>query len=294
MPYTIMTDSATDMPKEIVEKFDLHVIPTPVVIEETDYFDGSTILPEQFYDILRSGTDVKTYHINQYMFYENFKPYAEAGKEVVYFCFSTGIAGTYNAANLAKQELLEEFPEFDLTIVDSKCASIGFGLGVYYALLMQKNGASKEQVLEAARFHFDHMEHMITVSTLEYLYKGGRLSRTAALAGGLLDLKPIIEMTDDGALAAIEKIRGRKKALRRVVELVGERGAALNRQIIGIAHGDCIEEALEVKRMLEERYGCQNFKINYVGCAIGAHTGPGVIGVTFLDAESPYTAYLKE
>lgn len=292
MAYTIITDSATDMPKPIIEEFGLHVIPTPVVIDGKDYFDGTTILPEKFYDILRSGTDVKTYHINQYMFYENFRPYAEQGREVVYFCFSTGIAGTFNAANLAKQQLLEEFPDFDITIMDSKCASIGFGLCVYYALLMQQGGASKQEVLEAAQFHFDHMEHMITVSTLEYLYKGGRLSRTAALAGGILDLKPIIEMTDIGSLAAIEKIRGRKKALRRVVELVGERGKDLEGQTIGLAHGDCPEEVMEVKQMLEERYGCRKFQMNYVGCAIGAHTGPGVIGVVFLNEASPYAKYL--
>lgn len=292
MAYTIITDSATDMPASVIQEFGLHVIPTPVVINEEDYFDGKTILPEKFYDILRSGVDVKTYHINQHMFYENFRPYAESGEEVVYFCFSTGIAGTYNAANLAREQLLEEFPGFELEIMDSKCASLGFGLGVYYALLMQRQGATKEEVLEAARFHFDHMEHMITVSTLEYLYKGGRLSRTAALAGGILDLKPIIEVTDEGALAAIEKVRGRKKALRRAVSLVGERGGNLAGQIIGIAHGDCLDEALEVKQMLEEQYGCQRFLINYVGCAIGAHTGPGIIGIVFLNEASPYQKYL--
>lgn len=288
MSYTIITDSATDMPKEIIEEFGLHVIPTPVVIDGTDYFDGDTIQPDKFYDILRSGVDIKTYHINQYMFYENFKPYAERGETLVYFCFSTGIAGTFNAANLAKQELLEEFPDFDLTIVDSKCASLGFGLGVYYALLMQRAGATRDEVVEAARFHFDHMEHMVTVDTLEYLYKGGRLSRTAFLAGGILDIKPIIEVTDEGSLQAMEKVRGRKKALKRVVELVGERGKNLEHQVIGIVHGDCLDEALEVKKMLEEHYGCHEFRINYVGCAIGAHTGPGVIGVVFLDEESSY------
>lgn len=292
MEYTIVTDSATDLPPSVIEEFKLHVIPTPVVIDEKDYFDGDTIKPSEFYDILRSGKDVKTYHINQYMFYENFKPYAKKGEEVIYFCFSTGIAGTFNAASLAKEQLLEEYPDFKITIVDSKCASIGFGLVVYMALMMQLKGVGKDLVLEAARYHFDHMEHIITVSTLEYLYKGGRLSRTQALAGGLLDLKPIIEVTEEGALSAVEKVRGRKKSLKRVVEIVGERGADLKNQIIGIAHGDCETEALEVKKRIEECYGCQAFLINYVGCAIGAHTGPGIIGVTFLNEESPYMKYI--
>ncbi|MBE5962788.1 MAG: DegV family protein [Lachnospiraceae bacterium] len=288
MSYTIITDSATDLPKHIIEEFHLHVIPTPVVIDEVDYFDGETILPENFYDILRKGTDVKTYHINEYMFTQAFEPYAKRGEEVIYFCFSTGIAGTFNAANLAKEDLLQEYPDFKITIMDSKCASIGFGLGVYMALMMQRNGASKEQVLEAARFHFDHMEHIFTVETLEYLYKGGRISRVAAIAGGLIDLKPILEVTDDGALAAVEKVRGRQKSIRRIVEMVGERGKDLENQTIGIVHGDCPEAAEEIRQMLEARYGCHSFILSYVGCAIGAHTGPGILAITFLNEKSPY------
>ena len=198
--YTIITDSATDMPKWVIDKYNLRVIPTPVVIEGKDYFDGETVFPNEFYDILRSGKNVTTYHINEYMFYQNFEPYAKAGEEVLYFCFSTGIAGTFNAANLAKAELLEKYHDFKIDIMDSKCAAIGFGMCVFFALYMQSKGASKEEVMEAARFHFDHMEHIFMVDTLEYLYKGGRISRTSAIAGGLLDIKPIIEVTDEGKL----------------------------------------------------------------------------------------------
>lgn len=292
MALKIITDSATDMPKHIVEEYGLHVIPTPVVIEEKDYFDGKTVFPKEFYDILRSGKDIKTYHINQQMFYDNFKPYAEAGDEVIYVCFSTGIAGTFNAANLAKRELLEEFPDFKITIVDSKCASLGFGLIVIYALQMQKNGASKEKIVEALEWHRDHMEHIVTVETLEYLQKGGRLSKASAIAGGILDIKPIIEVNDDGALVAIEKTRGRAKSLKRCVDIVGERGADLAGQTIGIVHGDCYDTLCEVRKALEEKYGCKKFEENYVGCAIGAHTGPGIIGIVFLNEQSPYKEYL--
>lgn len=294
MALRIITDSATDMPKHIVEEYGLHVIPTPVVIEEKDYFDGKTIFPEEFYNILRSGKDIKTYHINQQMFYDNFKPYAEAGDEVIYVCFSTGIAGTFNAARLAKEELLEEFPDFDLTIVDSKCASLGFGMIVYYALQMQKNGASKDKIIEALEWHRDHMEHIVTVETLEYLQKGGRLSKASAIAGGILDIKPIIEVDDNGALVAFEKVRGRAKSLKRVVELVGERGVDLTGQTIGVVHGDCYDTLCEFKKMLTDQYGITKFEENYVGCAIGAHTGPGLIAAVFLNEKSPYREYLDK
>lgn len=293
MALKIVTDSASDTPRWVIEKYGLHVIPTPVVIDDKDYFDGQTIFPEEFYNILRSGKDVKTYHINSQMFYDNFLPYAQRGDEVIYICFSTGIAGTYNAANIAKTELLEEYPDFDLTIIDSKCASMGFGLATYYALKMQQAGAGKEELIEAIQWYCDHMEHIFTVKTLEYLLKGGRLSRTSAFAGSLLDIKPIIEVNDLGALEPIEKIRGRQKSLKRLVEIVGERGKDLTNQIVGIVHGDDAETMEAVKEMLKNTYGCRHFMDNYIGCAIGAHTGPGIIGIVFLNEESPYKHYVS-
>jgi len=293
MALKIVTDSASDTPRWVIEKYGLHVIPTPVVIDDKDYFDGQTIFPEEFYNILRSGKDVKTYHINSQMFYDNFLPYAQRGDEVIYICFSTGIAGTYNAANIAKTELLEKYPDFDLTIIDSKCASMGFGLATYYALKMQQAGAGKEELIEAIQWYCDHMEHIFTVKTLEYLLKGGRLSRTSAFAGSLLDIKPIIEVNDLGALEPIEKIRGRQKSLKRLVEIVGERGKDLTNQIVGIVHGDDAETMEAVKEMLKNTYGCRHFMDNYIGCAIGAHTGPGIIGIVFLNEESPYKHYVS-
>jgi DegV family protein with EDD domain len=291
MALKIITDSASDTPRWVIDEFNLHVIPTPVVIDEKDYFDGKTIMPEEFYDILRSGKDIKTYHINSQMFYDNFLPYAQSGDEVIYICFSTGIAGTYNAANLAKTELLEQYPDFDLTIIDSKCASLGFGLATYYALQMQKKGAAKREIIDGMEWHCEHMEQVFTVNTLEYLFKGGRLSRTSAIAGGLLDIKPIIHVNDNGALESIEKVRGRQKSLKRLIEIVGERGASLENQRIGMLHGDDAATMELMKEQLKSTYGCRFYLENYVGCAIGAHTGPGIIGITFLNETSPYEKY---
>lgn len=288
MALKIITDSASDIPRRVINEYNLHIIPTPVVIDDVDYFDGKTIMPEDFYNILRSGKTIRTYHINSQMFYDNLLPYAKNGDEVIYICFSTGIAGTFNAANIAKTELLEQYPEFDLTIIDSKCASTGFGLAVFYALLMQKNGAQKQEIIDGIKWHCEHMEQVFTVSTLEYLYRGGRLSRTSAIAGGLLDIKPILDVNENGALEAIEKVRGRQKSLKRLIEIVGERGASLSDQTIGIIHGDDQDTAHYIREQLSDKYGCRFFMENYVGCAIGAHTGPGIIGITFLNETSPY------
>lgn len=217
MGFCIITDSASDIPESVIKEYDLYVMPTPVTIEGKDYFDGETIFPDQFYEIQASGKEIKTYHINQYMFHEHFLKFAQRGDEVLYICFSTGIAGTFNAANLAYEEVLEEYPDFKLTIIDSKCASVGYGLVVERLLRMQKNGASKELIIEAARFFCEHMEHVVTVVELGYLFQGGRLSRTSFLAGTVLDIKPIIIVDEAGSLKAVEKVRGWKKADRKSV-----------------------------------------------------------------------------
>lgn len=293
MAFHIITDSASDIPKSVIDAYGLYVMPTPVTIEGTDYFDGSTIFPDEFYEIQASGKEIKTYHINQYMFHEHFLPYAKRGDEVLYICFSTGIAGTFNAANLALQEVLEEYPDFRMTIIDTKCASVGYGLVVTKLLQMQKNGAPKDLIIEAAHFFCEHMEHAVTVVQLDYLFKGGRLSRTSFLAGTVLDIKPIIIVDEKGSLSAVEKVRGWKKAQHRILDMVGEKGVNLENQLVGVVYGRDHDSATYVEEQLKERYHVKGILEAQIGCAIGAHTGPGIIGITFLnETNEKYDAYL--
>lgn len=294
MAFCIITDSASDVPESVIKEYGLYVMPTPVTINGQDYFDGETIFPEQFYEIQASGKDIKTYHINQYMFQEHFRSFAERGDEVLYICFSTGIAGTFGAANLAYQEVLEDFPQFRMTIIDSKCASVGYGLVVERLLKMQRNGAPKELLIEAAGFFCEHMEHAVTVMELDYLFKGGRLSKTSFLAGTVLDIKPIIIVDEKGSLKAVEKVRGWKKAQKRILDMVGEKGSNLEKQVIGVCYGTDREAYEFLKEQLREQYHVKGLMEGRVGCAIGAHTGPGILGITFLNAtDEKYEAYLN-
>ncbi len=294
MAFKIITDSASDLPQWIIDKYDTLVIPTPVVVNGVDHRDRQDIFPREFYDILRGGADVKTYHINAAMFYDAFEPYAKAGDEVLYICFSTGIAGTFGAANLAKSDLLEKYPDFRITIIDSKCASMGFGLTVYKLLRMQANGAPKELIIEAAEYFCGHTEHSITVETLEYLLKGGRISKTSATVGGLLGIKPIIIVDQKGSLVSAEKVRGRKASIDRIIARTGEVGSSLDRQILAVVHGDCPEVAEEIKQRLIDTYHCKEVVIGEIGCAIGAHTGPGIVAVVCNTAvDDRFEAYLK-
>ncbi|MBP3475952.1 MAG: DegV family protein [Lachnospiraceae bacterium] len=282
----IITDSASDLPKDYIERHKLHVIPTPVVIDNVDYFDGETIQTKEFYTILDDiKRDVKTYHINPAMFTDAFTPYAKAGDTVIYLCFSTGIAGTYNAANIAKNNVLEEYPDFDLTIIDSKSASIGFGLVVSKLVTMLEKGASKEEIIEAAEYYITHVRHVFTVHTLAYLIKGGRLTKFKGTLAETLDMKPILIVDEKGALAVIKTVRGRKKSLRFLADYAKENGYRLENQQIAICHGEDEEGRDYMLSVIDKEMKPKSVMVGTVGCAIGAHTGRGIVGLCFFDAD---------
>ncbi|MCI8773771.1 MAG: DegV family protein [Lachnospiraceae bacterium] len=292
----IITDSASDLPKDYIEKHHLHVIPTPVVIDNIDYFDGATIQTEEFYQILDDiKRDVKTYHINPAMFTDAFTPYAKAGDTIIYLCFSTGIAGTYNAANIAKSNVLEEYPDFDLTIIDSKCASVGFGLLVSKLVTMLEKGASKEEIIEAADYFISHIRHVFTVQTLAYLIKGGRLTKFKGTIAETLDMKPVLIVDKNGALSVIKTVRGRKKSLRFLIDYAKETSSHLENQEVAICHGEDSETLDFVKSLAEETFHPKSIMVSTVGCAIGAHTGRGIIGFCYFDADNgKYADYFSE
>ena len=290
----IITDSASDLPKEYITAHQLHVIPTPVVIDETDYFDGKTIQTKEFYNILDdTKRDVRTYHINPAMFEEAFTPYAQAGDSIIYLCFSTGIAGTFNAAHIAKENVLEQYPDFDLTIIDSKSASIGFGLLVSKLVTMLENGAPKEVLIEAADYFISHIHHVFTVHTLAYLIKGGRLSKFKGTIAETLDMKPILIVDKAGSLQVLKTVRGRKKSLKALIDYAKSNGYELSNQTLAFCHGED-NDALEfLLSLADEELKPKEKLISTVGCAIGAHTGRGIVGLCFLDAgEDKYQEYL--
>src|SRR5690554_6720683 len=185
-----------------------------VNLDNDEFLDGVTIDPLVLFENMRKGAIYKTAQVSIHTFKELFLEYAKKGEQCIYIAFSSGLSGTYQAAIMAQSDVLEEYPEFDVTIIDTKAASFGCGLIVYYANRMIQAGKSKEEVVQAIHFFSEHMEHVFTVDNLEYLYRGGRVSRTAAFVGGLLNIKPILDV-EDGKLIPIEKIRGRKKVLKR-------------------------------------------------------------------------------
>lgn len=283
MNVKIITDSASDLPKSAYEKYDIDVVSLYVHLNDQDYLDGKTIEPKTVYDAMREGTTPKTSQVAPEAFLEIFTPYVEKGQPIIYIGFSSELSGTYQSGYIAKQQLLEKYPDAQIATIDTKCASLGEGLVVLRAAQLASEGASFEEIIKMAEYHASHMEHIFTVDDLEYLQRGGRVSKAQAFIGGLLNIKPLLHV-EDGKLIPLEKIRGSKKVLKRMLEVMEERGHEFNNQVIGISHGDDIENAEKLASMIKEKYTPKEIIIHTVGSAIGAHSGPGTIALFFLNS----------
>ncbi|ACM13134.1 MULTISPECIES: DegV family protein [Bacillus] len=283
MGVKIITDSAADLPVELLQAYDIDLIPLRVYDEaETEYLDGVTLESVTLLQKMREGAVYRTSLPSLETFQEKFVSYAKEGNPCIYLAFSSELSGTYQSSVLIKEEVKETYANLDLEIIDTKCASLGQGLVVLEAAKMAKDGASKEDILKRVDFLMNHMEHIFTVADLQYLVRGGRLSKVAGFIGGLLNIKPILNV-EEGKLVPLEKVRGKKKVLGRIVDIMEERGKELKGQTIGITHGDDLETAEALKALITERFGCEVFIVNTIGAAIGAHTGPGVITLFFLN-----------
>ena len=285
MSVKILSDSGCDLPNEILNEYNIELLPIIVTKDGREYLDRTTIDPKEMLDNMRNGEVYKTAQIPPHMFEKKFEELAKKEESVIYIAFSSGLSGTYQTSVLVRDSLKNKYPNMDIDIVDTKSASLGFGLLVNKAGKMAKEGKTKEEILNMLNFYIEHIEHIFTVDDIEYLFRGGRVTRTQAFVGGLLNIKPILDVPEDGTLQPREKVRGHSKVMKRIVEMMGERAghADLKNQTIGISHGDAIEEAMELKQMIEEKYGCTDFIINTIGCAIGAHSGPGTIALFFLN-----------
>jgi DegV family protein with EDD domain len=283
MGVKIITDSAADLPVELLQAYDIDLIPLRVYDEaETEYLDGVTLKSVTLLQKMREGAVYKTSLPSLETFQEKFVSYAKEGNPCIYLAFSSELSGTYQSSVLIKKEVKETYTDLDLEIIDTKCASLGQGIVVLEAAKMAKEGASKEEILNRVAFLMEHMEHIFTVADLQYLVRGGRLSKVAGFIGGLLNIKPILNV-DEGKLVPLEKVRGKKKVLSRIVDIMEERGKDLKGQTIGMTHGDDLETAEALKALITERFACEVFIVNTIGAAIGAHTGPGALTLFFLN-----------
>lgn len=282
MNVQIIADSASDLPLEFFHDNNVILIPLKVHMDHEEFSDLVTIKPKVVYDAMRNGKAPKTSQASPQDFYETFRQLAKDKRQGLYIAFSSELSGTYQTAVMMRDEVKEEFPEFELEIIDSKCASLGLGLAVMEVARQAAKGASLTDLVEIAKFQCTHMEHLFTVADLIYLARGGRISKSSAFIGGLLNIKPLLNV-EEGKLIPLEKFRGRKKLMRAVMDAMKERGERLDQQIIGISHGDDLKEAMEYKALIEETFHPKSVYISTVGATVGAHSGPGTIAIFFLN-----------
>ncbi len=280
-----MTDSACDLSKEDYQKYQIEMVPLTVQLEGKNYEDQLSISSKQVYDSMREGKAPKTAQVSPQVFKDAFEKHAREGSAVIYLSLSSELSGTYQAAKLMEQEVKENFPDFKIEVIDTKCASLGLGLVVLKAAELAQNNTKFEEIVSTSKYYLEHMEHIFTVDDLEYLYRGGRVSKTAAFVGTLLKVKPLLHM-EDGKLIPLEKIRGTKKVYKRMLEVMDERGMDLKHQTIAISHGDASDTAEHLANMIREKWDVKEIKINMIGSAIGAHAGPGTIAL-FFSNQSP-------
>jgi DegV family protein with EDD domain len=282
MSVKIIADSGCDLPKELLNEYNITEAPLLVYPKGQEDQAEKVDDPKVIYDGMRDGKVFKTAQVPPNFFEDIFTKVAENNRPAIYISFSSKLSGTYQSSVVVKNNIEQEYKDLDLTIIDSKCASLGYGMIVYQAAKMAKEGKSKEEIIKMIKHHKKHMEHIFTVDNLEYLRRGGRISRTAAFVGGLLNIKPILDV-EDGELVPLEEKRGRKKVLARMIEIMDERGHDLHNQMIGISHGDDFEGAQRLKDLIQKEFKPQGYIINMIGSAIGAHSGPGTLAVYFLN-----------
>lgn len=282
MAIKIITDSACDLTRAMEEQCGVEIIPLQVDIEGTLYRDREDITPDKVYDKMREGAVPKTSLVLSDRLSDSLTQHAKEGDEIIYIAFSGALSGSYNLAKLTADDVCAEYPDFKVEVIDSKCASFGQGMVVWFACQALKDGMGYDELVEKVRYWSDNMEHIFTVDDLEYLYRGGRISKAVKMVGGLLGIKPILHVDDEGRLTSLEKSRGQKKTIARMVDMMGELNPNIANETVGIIHADSPAVAEEMRTMIVEKYGCKNILMGELGAVIGAHAGPGTVAIFFL------------
>lgn len=277
--YVITVNSTVDLPKEWLKERHVPVVPLRYTIDGTTYTDMEGLSAKEFFAKLREGKMSVTSQVNPEEAAEALEPYVKEGKDILHLGFSSGLSGTLNSMRIGAQMLEEKYPGSKVIVIDTLCACLGEGLLLYYALKEKAKGKTMEEVAQWVEDNKLHICHNVTVDDLNHLHRGGRVSKTTAVIGTLVQIKPIIHMDNAGKLQVIGKERGRKKALNKIVDMAAVQSRGWENDIVMITHGDCIEDAEYVAKLVRGKMGIDNILINNIGTVIGSHTGPGVVAV---------------
>lgn len=286
--FEMVTDSCCNLTEEVIDQFGIHVLPLTFMADGEDtvyqsYLKGAKTDLSQFYKMMREGKVFRTSLPNLADTEALFRSLLDAGRDILYLGFSSGLSGTYEATELLSQQLRGEYPGRKIFTVDTLAASGGQGLLVWHACKRAEAGESIDEVRAWVEDNKLRLAHWFTVDDLMFLWRGGRVSKTSAWAGTLLNIKPVMHVDDEGHLIPLEKVRGRKKSLAALVDHMAKTASEpVADQMVFINHGDCIEDAQWLEKKIRERFGVRDIMINYVDPVIGAHSGPGTMALFFL------------
>lgn len=273
-----------DLPNDFIAENGLGVMSLTYMIDGEAYDRDRELPYKEFYNKMRKGSMPTTSQINPEVARTEFMEFVKKDLDILHISFSSGLSGSYGSCSMAAEVIMEEYPDRKIVVLDSLSASMGEGLLVYKAVQLKKQGKSLEEVSDWVEKNKLYIGHNFTVDDLFHLYRGGRVSRTTAILGTMVNIKPIMIVDNEGHLIPTGKVRGRKKSLGILVDKMEKNMGSHKNQndMIMISHGDCIEDAEYVQKLIEERLGFKNFMINRVGPTIGAHSGPGTLALFFM------------
>ena len=284
MSFKIITDTTAGLPIDIVKKYNLRVIPLSYICDGEIYNptgDENEEYLKNFYNLLREKQNLSTSCVNTPTFEEEFKAILDGGEDLLYLGFSSGLSVTYSCAEQASENLQSLYPDRKILTLDTKLASLGQGLLVYEACKYKELGKSIEEVYAFSKSKLDSLNSLFTVSTLSYLARGGRVSKATAIVGNLVDIKPLMYVTENGKLVAYQKVMGRKRSIFSIADRVCKTIENPEEQEIFISHGDCENEAVLLSKLISDKINVKGFVFNYIDPVIGTHSGPGTLAVFY-------------
>ena len=283
--YQIITDTACDISPALLEKWNVRCADMTFHFdgEDKDYTEADMAI-DVFYNSMREGRVAKTSAVSIESFLQTFEPVLQSGVDILYIGFATALSNSCQTAKLVARDLLEKYPGRKIECIDSRCASAGQGLLVYFAVQQRDAGLDLEALADYVRRTLPGLCHWFTVDNLVYLKRGGRVSAASALAGTILQIKPVLHVDDQGRLIPVKKIRGRKQSIAAMAERY--MSTALDpKGTYFISNGDCPEDAKRLEEMIFQRTGNRAALITSIGPVIGAHSGPGTLALFFLGSE---------
>ncbi len=287
MSFAIFTDTSANIPTELAEKYNIGVVPLSYFMngEQRECVDTRSFDAAAYYADMKKGAKITTSQINPQKYVDYMEPTLEEGKDILFIGMAAGISGTLNSARIAREQLMDSYPEREIVIVDSMGASLGEGIWVLYACQCQQAGMTLQEAAEKLEAEKMRMYQLFTVDDLMHLRKGGRLSNAAAAVGTLLQVKPLLKGTTEGKIEAFEKVRGRKAVLSRMVEKYDALVVAPEQQIVGISHCGCPEDAAAMAESLKQKHSPKEILIVDHEPVTGSYLGPGALAIYFVGAE---------